>query len=199
MGSGTLVALVTGAASWRALAHEGHDHGPAATPGTPAATPGATPGATPIAGHDHAHGTNPAAGTGVGGLYLTIANAGPEPDALLGGVTDVCRVVEPHTMQVTDDVASMTFAGAGLPVAADASLELTPEGDHVMLVDLTRDLQPGTTYDITLRFAVAGEVTLTVPVRWDDPSAAGDAATAVTTGALTISNVWTRPAPMIGG
>lgn len=176
----------------RGPAHDGHDA--ATTPGaTPAGTPAGTPGATPIAGHTDPH--DRVTGTGVGGLYLTIVNAGPAPDALLGGATDVCRAVEPHTMRDDGGVMVMDPAPDGLPVEAGATVTLGPSADHLMLTDLTRDLLPGAGFVATLRFAGAGEVVVTVPIAWDPPAAL---APPVTVGALTVSAVWSRPAPMIG-
>jgi copper(I)-binding protein len=42
---------------------------------------------------------------------------------------------------------------------------LKPGGFHIMLIGLTNELKSGDTFDITLTFANAGEITVTVPVR----------------------------------
>ena len=52
-----------------------------------------------------------------------------------------------------------------LEVAAGTTVELVPGGFHLMLLDLTTDLVPGTSFPLTLTFAEAGEVTVTVEVR----------------------------------
>lgn len=62
------------------LAHDGEEHGATPAVGTPAAN------------DRHTNDGD----SGVGVLYLTITNAGAEPDALLGGETTVCQAVEPH-------------------------------------------------------------------------------------------------------
>lgn len=169
--------------SWPAHAHDGEDHGAASPAGTPAAT-------------NDRHMMD--GDSGVGGLYLTITNTGPEPDALLGGATAVCQTVEPHAMRMDGDVMVMTYLPEGLPVPAAGSLTLAPDSDHVMLVGLAQDLRPDTTFAISLTFRRAGAVELTSSVRWvlgpDEPDGL---AMPVTIGDLTIDTVWSRPAPMI--
>ncbi len=171
---------------WSSLAHDGEDHG---------ATPGA---ATPDAAANDRHMTD--GDSGVGGLYLTIANAGAEPDALLAGETTVCQTVEPHAMRLDGDVMVMTYLPDGLPIPAGGSVTLAPDGDHVMLVGLTQDLRPDTTFAISLTFRRAGVVQLTSSVRWvlsTDGAAPEGLADPVSVGDLTIGTVWSRPAPMI--
>jgi copper(I)-binding protein len=173
-----LVAALALAAGLGATAHEGEDHG---TPG--AGTPGATPEAL-----------------SQGLAYMTIANAGPEPDRLVGGRTAVARAVEVHeTVQGADGVLRMPPMPDGLEVSAGGSVTLEPDGYHVMLVGLTESLMPGMTFDLTLTFAAAGEVTVPVHVRPTAEPSAGTAPTVATLGALTIENAWSRPAPLLGG
>ncbi|MER3484909.1 MAG: hypothetical protein C4345_01930, partial [Chloroflexota bacterium] len=74
-----------------------------------------------------------------------------------------------------------------------------PGGYHIMLIGLTRDLKAGDRYELTLQFEKAGEVTLTVDVRPTAEPGAGTPVTSVTVGDLVISNVWSRPAPAMGG
>lgn len=52
-----------------------------------------------------------------------------------------------------------------LEIPAGTTVELVPGGFHLMLIDLAEDLVPGTEYDLTLTFAEAGEITVTVEVR----------------------------------
>ena len=185
-GAAAAVAAI-GSLGWRVRAHGGEDHGP------PAATPGAGPTGADANVRQMMDGDS-----GVAGLYLTVTNAGTEPDALLGGTTTVCQTVEPHAMRMDDDVMVMEFLPDGLPVPAAESVTLAPDGDHVMLIGLTQDLRPETAFAVTLTFQRAGTVDLTSSVRWTlDPDDADGLATPVTAGDLTIDTVWSRPAPMI--
>ncbi len=189
IGGGVAATLAAAAlsGSWSTVAHDGEDHD---------ATPDATPASTPAAGANDRQMMD--GDSGVGGLYLTITNAGPEPDALLGGTTAVCQTVEPHAMRMDGDVMVMTYLPEGLPVPAAGSVTLAPDGDHVMLIGLVQDLRPDTTFTIALTFMRAGEMALTASVRWVlDPDEPEGLAAAVTAGDLTIETVWSRPAPMI--
>ena len=180
--------LALGALSWRSLANGGAEHG---EPGPATSVPG-TPAPDPMA-RQMVDGQS-----GVAGLYLTITNAGTEPDALLGGTTAVCQTVEPHAMRMDGDLMVMTYLPDGLPVPAGGSLTLEPDGDHVMLVGLTQDLRPDTTFTATLTFRRAGPVVVTSTVHWVlDPDDGTALAPPVTAGDLTIDSVWSRPAPMI--
>jgi len=51
-----------------------------------------------------------------------------------------------------------------LPIGAGASVELAPGGTHVMLVDLETPLAAGASVELTLVFAIAGEIAVAVPV-----------------------------------
>ena len=52
-----------------------------------------------------------------------------------------------------------------VPVPAGETVELKPGGFHVMLLDVQKELVPGDTIEVTLRFELAGEVTVTAEVR----------------------------------
>lgn len=154
---------------------------------TPAASPMASPAASPGMGM-----------TGTGAAYMTIANAGGEADRLVGGSTPVANVVEIHEIVPEGDVMRMRPVAGGLEIPAGGEETLEPGGYHVMLIGLTEDLNPDMTFDLTLRFERAGEVTVPVGVRMQaEPE--NEAAESVTVGALTLTNPWSRPAPAIGG
>jgi periplasmic copper chaperone A len=56
-----------------------------------------------------------------------------------------------------------------IDLTAGVPLELAPGGFHIMLLDLVAPLEVGSTFEITLRFAVAGEVVVPVEVRSEAP------------------------------
>lgn len=161
-------------ASWDSIGatHDAHDQ-----PATPEASPTASP----------AH------GTGTGAVYLTIANGGTEPDRLLGGVADVARTIEIHDMAIEGGVMRMTPLVDGLEIPAGGTVSLHPQGLHVMLIDLTRDLRPGDRLDLTLRFERAGEVVVPVTVGGGAP----EGEPAVGDGDIAVTGAWSRPAPML--
>jgi copper(I)-binding protein len=146
----------------------------------------ASPEASPMSGHD-------ATDTGTGAAYLTITNNGDEADRLIGASSDAAVVVEIHDMVVEDEVMSMIHLEDGLEIPAGESVVLEPMGLHVMLVGLNYSLMPGESFDITLTFERAGEVTVTAQIATELPEggeswAAGD---------LVIEGVWSRPAPKL--
>jgi copper(I)-binding protein len=173
----TLIALI--AAAGLAPAAQGsdqHHHG--------------TPEASPRAGHAVMGGT--AAG------YMLILNTGYEPDRLIGAETDVADTVEVHEMAHVDGVMTMRPLPDGLEIPAGGEVALESGGYHLMLFGLTHDLRAGETYQMTLRFERAGEVTITVAIR-PRPEPRGNATPAalVTAGTITIADAWSRPAPAL--
>jgi len=146
--------------------------------------------------------------TGVGAVYLDIANTTEVDDALLSGEVDpsIAARVEIHETFNADAEGGMGeggmdgdgemdddameddamddgemgdgemgdgFAMMGmreieeLPVPAGSTVLLVPGGNHLMLIDLAEDLVPGSEFDLTLTFAEAGDITVTVEVRED--------------------------------
>jgi|GEM_PF-357306 len=146
--------------------------------------------ATPMAGMGAEGGT--------GAVFMTIANAGAEPDRLTGGMTDVAEAVEIHEMAEEGGAMVMRPVEGGLEVPAGGSVELKPGGYHIMLIGLTKDLMADDIYELTLAFEKAGEVKIEVPVM-HQRDAATKAAPAVVAGDLTIDRAWTRPAPALMG
>jgi periplasmic copper chaperone A len=180
----TLLAILAMAFT-ASIATAQHDHGhDDATPGAHDGHMAATPG------HDHDHET----GTGTGVIYLTIANTGDEDDALLGATTDRARAVEMHETKVENDIGTMLPHDGPLVIPAGESVSLEPAGLHIMLVDLNEDIRLGDTFEVTLEFERAGEVTIPVTAVLDAEDVEVEP---VEAGELEISGAWSRPAPRI--
>ena len=118
-------------------------------------------------------------------------------DHLIGGSTDVADVVEIHEMFEENDVMVMRPVAGGIEVPAGGLVTLEPGGYHVMLIGLTRDLTDGMIFDLTLTFEQAGDVVVPVTVQHAAPE--DDAIVSIEAGDLTISGVWSRPAPALLG
>lgn len=109
--------------------------------------------------------SRPALEGDVGVVYLFIDNPTTRTDMLTGARTDVAERVELHTTTISeDDVAHMEHAGMWM-IPTQSSLELTPGGMHLMLVNLRQALQVGQTFWVTLQFENAGEMSVLVEVR----------------------------------
>lgn len=154
----------------------------------------ATPSASPMAGMhgDHAAGGN-------GAAYFTVTNNGAEADRLISATAPVAHVVEIHEVKDNNGVKEMRPLEHGLEIPAGETVMLAPGGYHIMMIGLTEDLNAGMSFELTLIFEKAGEVVITVPVQRMAPE--DDAIETVEAGDLTISGIWSRPAPalMMGG
>lgn len=100
----------------------------------------------------------------VGGAYLTITNAGAQSDFLVGGKTGAAKSVELHTHQKDGQVMRMV-ALSSIEVPAGQTVTFAPGGLHVMLIGLAKPLKEGESFPLTLEFANAGPVTVTVDVK----------------------------------
>ncbi len=97
-------------------------------------------------------------GAPVGAGYLTIHNAGTEPERLLGGHSEAARDVQVHEMTMDGGVMKMRQLEAGLVIAPGATVELKPGGYHLMLLNLNHPFVKGEKIGITLDFEHAGKV-----------------------------------------
>jgi hypothetical protein len=113
-------------------------------------------------GSGQMHGQAGAAGNGA--VYVLIENRGPEADALLGASSDAAKTVELHETRQEGGVMRMRPLAA-VEVPAGGRIEMKPGGQHIMLLGLTRDLRPGDTVTVRVRFEKAGEQTVEAEVR----------------------------------
>lgn len=124
--------------------------------------------------------TSPALAT-AGAVYLVVENPTGSDDALVGAAVDpsIAATVELH--QTTADEPDDPMPGDGpmpggpgmmrmtpvdeIPVPAGGAAVLEPGGYHIMLLDLAAPLEVGSTIEVTLTFAGAGEVQVAADVR----------------------------------
>lgn len=109
----------------------------------------------------------------VGGAFLTVTNSGDKPDFLMGATSDVAKTVELHMHQQDGQVMRMV-ALSSIEVPAGRTVTFAPGGLHVMLIGLAAPLKDGGSFPLTLDFANAGKVTVSVDVK--PVGAAGPAA-----------------------
>lgn len=100
-----------------------------------------------------------------GAAFMEIINQTDTDDRLIDVRSDVAERVELHTHQEdANGVMRMLHLEEGFAIAAGETHALERGGDHVMFMGLTRELAQGDTFDLTLVFEQAGEITVTVPV-----------------------------------
>lgn len=97
-----------------------------------------------------------------GAAFLTITNDGGA-DTLIAAHADIAARTEIHDMAMEDGVMKMRQLDA-LIVPAKEAVELAPQGKHIMFMELNAPLAEGETFDLTLTFAKAGEMTFPVQI-----------------------------------
>ena len=116
---------------------------------------------------EHAYALPTPPGARTGAAYLkAIVNAGDQPDQLLSASSPVADAVEFHRSEVdAQQIARMRQLPA-IDIPARGTLALRHDGRvHLMLVGLKAPLRAGERIDLTLRFARAGEVTVSAWVQ----------------------------------
>lgn len=99
----------------------------------------------------------------VAGAFMTITNTGSEADKLVGARSVVAESGGTHTHVRDGNIVNMVSVGA-IDIPAGHTVTLQPGGLHVMFHGLKKPLVEGGKYPLTIRFANAGEATLTVEV-----------------------------------
>jgi copper(I)-binding protein len=97
-----------------------------------------------------------------GVVYLTITNAGPA-DSLTGISTPVAAMAELHRSINENGVMKMRGVPS-LAIEPDTTVTLSPNGYHIMLMNLKQTLKQGDSFPVTLTFEKAGQVTATASV-----------------------------------
>jgi periplasmic copper chaperone A len=105
------------------------------------------------------------AGATTGAVYMTLANKSDTADRLTAASSDVAGKVQIHEMAVVNGIMQMHQLADGLAIPAGGSVTLKPGGYHVMLIGLKKRLLAGQTLALTLTFAKAGTVSVTVPIQ----------------------------------
>ncbi len=130
-------------------------------------------------------------GGAVSAAYMVIANNGDADDTLVAAATDAANVVEIHESVIDENDVMRMNQVSGITVSAGGEATLRQGGYHVMLIDLTRNLNPGDTIDLTLNFESGLTVDLQVPVvelPVDVPE------TTIEAGSISVINPWVRAA-----
>jgi copper(I)-binding protein len=106
--------------------------------------------------HPWSRATPKGAKTGAG--YVSIKNTGSTPDRLVGGSFADAGKVEVHRMTMDQGVMKMRPVAGGLEIKPGETVELKPDGYHLMFVGLKQPLKKGEHVDGTLEFEKSGTV-----------------------------------------
>lgn len=108
---------------------------------------------------DHPIVSPPPNGVNLTAGYMTIVNAGDEPDRLVSAVSPGAERIEIHEVRETASGAhGMRPLPDGLVIPAGGRVALAPGGYHLMVIGLRQTLREGDTLPITLTFERAGRV-----------------------------------------
>ena len=107
-----------------------------------------------------------AADTGMTAMFGRLTNGGDRDAVVIGGDSPAAGRVEVHEVAAgPDGVATMRPKLGGITIPAGGSHELSPGGDHLMLMDLTAPLRPGDDVSVTVIFADGTRLPVTAQVR----------------------------------
>lgn len=104
-------------------------------------------------------------GAKLGAGYLTIENKGSTADKLVGATADISGHIEVHEMSMNDGVMKMRPVEGGLTIDPGKTVKLSPNGYHLMIMDLKSPLKQGEKVPVTLEFEKAGKVAVTLDVQ----------------------------------
>jgi copper(I)-binding protein len=111
---------------------------------------------------DHPWARASAGAATTGAAYFTITGTGA-PDRLIGASTPVAATAELHESMA--DMGTMKMRPlAGLTLAPNKPVKLSPGGYHVMLTGLKAPLKQGDSFPLTLQFEHAPPMTVTIAV-----------------------------------
>ena len=98
-------------------------------------------------------------GAKVAGGFLTLTNAGSQPDRLVGVSSPISTKGEVHEMAIDGKgVMTMRPVEGGLEIPAGETVELKPGSYHLMFMGLTARPAEGERFAATLEFEKAGTV-----------------------------------------
>ena len=97
--------------------------------------------------------------------YFLITNFNNEDDVLLSAETNVAQTTEVHESYEREEGMMGMREIPNLNIPAQSTVRFEQGGLHVMLIDLTRQISDGDTFQLTLAFEKGDSVTVDVPVR----------------------------------
>ncbi|MBE7733384.1 copper chaperone PCu(A)C [Devosia faecipullorum] len=100
----------------------------------------------------------------VAGGFLTLTNNGSADDVLVSASSDVAKETQIHEMAMDGNVMKMRQLTDGVVLPAGESVTLKPGGFHIMFMGLKAPLVEGESVEVTLNFAKAGPVAVSLAV-----------------------------------
>ncbi|MBR8744637.1 copper chaperone PCu(A)C [Nocardiopsis sp. MG754419] len=102
---------------------------------------------------------------GMTAVFGVLVNEGPTEATVVAASHEGSGTVELHEVTTQGADATMREREGGFPIPADGTRPLEPGGDHIMLMDLTADLEPGSESTVTLELSDGSTTTFTALVK----------------------------------
>lgn len=99
-----------------------------------------------------------------GDIFMKIVNGGSTADRLYAVRTKAAKKASLETESEADVIAGKSSESTSLLIKPGQTVELTEEGAHIELFDLSKPFAEGETFTATLFFERAGPVKVTVTV-----------------------------------
>jgi copper(I)-binding protein len=106
-----------------------------------------------------------AADRGMTAAFAHVRNDSDQQVRILSASTPVAQGVELHEVVPDGGVMKMQQKLGGFAIAAKSDMQLVPGADHLMLMDLTTTLMPGSDVEITVTFDDGSTLPITAQVR----------------------------------
>jgi copper(I)-binding protein len=97
--------------------------------------------------------------------YFLITNFEESDNALIGVESDVAQLVEVHESYEREEGMMGMREVPEVTLPAQSTIRFEQGGLHIMLIQVTRTLADGDTFDLTLNFSNSESQTIEVPVR----------------------------------
>lgn len=115
-------------------------------------------------------------GASVASGYLNLLNIGKKEQRLVSLSSPLAQTVEIHGTTMVNGQMQMRPIKNGLSIPAGEILELSPSGQHLMLIGIKQDFVPGMVVPLSLVMADGSVLELKIPVRDATQDAAAAAA-----------------------
>ncbi|MES0837180.1 MULTISPECIES: copper chaperone PCu(A)C [Nocardiopsidaceae] len=144
--------------------------GPAASPDATGAADEDAPSTAAATAADSFGVTDPwvkaaTADDGMTAVFGEITNGSDAEVTIVSASHDAADTVELHEVVTEGADSTMREKDGGFVVPAGGGLPLEPGADHIMLMDLTRDLEPGDETTVTVEFSDGSTAEFTAPVK----------------------------------
>jgi periplasmic copper chaperone A len=97
--------------------------------------------------------------------YFLLTNFEDQDDKLIGVASDVAQLVEIHESYESDEGMMGMREVPEVDLPAQSTVRFEQGGLHIMLIQATRTLADGDTFELTLHFEHSDSQTIQVPIR----------------------------------